>query len=89
MAAALAVGSVSERERWSGRTDAAWISQRLSRHVGRQLGWSCLRCLGARLRMPRPRHVRAGLHAQANFKQQQRPLLREVATYFPQAIVEL
>lgn len=38
---------------------AAWISQRLGRLVGRQLGWTYLRRLGARLRVPRPRHVQA------------------------------
>ena len=87
--AALAAGSAPEGDRWSGRTVAAWISQRLGRRVGRQLGWVYLRRLGARLRAPRPRHVQADPQAQADFKQQLRPLLREVATAFPQATVEL
>jgi transposase len=48
-----------------------------------------LRRLGARLRTPRPQHVHADPQAQAEFKQHLRPLLREVATAFPQATVEL
>ena len=85
--AALAGGSAPEGERWSGRTVAAWISQRLGRCVGRQLGWVSLRRLGARLLEPRPRHVQADLQAQADFKQHLRPLLRQVATAFPQTTV--
>jgi transposase len=86
---ALAAGTAPEGERWSGRTVATWISQRLGRRVGRQLGWVYLRRLGARLRAPRPRHVQADPQAQADFKQQLRPLLRAVATAFPHATVEL
>ncbi len=89
LVAALAAGSAPEGDRWSGRTVAAWISQRLGQYVGRQLGWAYLRRLGARLRMPRPRHVQADPQAQADFKQHLRPLLRQVATAFPQASVEL
>lgn len=40
-ASALAASSAPEGDRWSGRTVAAWISQRLGRRVGRQLGWVC------------------------------------------------
>jgi transposase len=86
---ALAAGEASEGECWSGRTVAAWISQRLGRRVGRQLGWTYLRRLGARLRVPRPRHVRADPQAQADFQQHLRPLLQQVATAFPYATVEL
>lgn len=39
--------------------------------------------------MPRPHHVQADPQAQADFKQRLRPLLRDVATAFPQATVEL
>ena len=60
LVAALAMGSAPEGDRWNGRTVAAWIRQRLGRHVGRQLGWAYLRRLGARLRIPRPRHVQTG-----------------------------
>ena len=63
--------------------------QRLGRPICRQLGWVYLRRLGARLRMPRPRHVHADPQAQADFKARLRPLLREVATAFPHATVEL
>src|SRR5258705_173302 len=80
LVAALAGGPAREGDRWSGRTVAAWISQHLGRDVSRQLGWAYLRRLGARLRMPRPRHVRVDPQAQADFKQQLRPLLRVVAT---------
>ncbi len=89
LVAALAAGGAPEGERWSGRTVAAWISQRLGRHVSRQLGWAYLRRIGARLRVPRPRHVQADPQAQADFTQRLRPLLRAVATAFPQATVEL
>src|SRR5260221_12708220 len=89
LVAALAAGSAPEGDRWSGRTVAAWISQRLGQYVGRQLGWAYLRRLGARLRMPRPRHVQADPQAQAAFKQHLRPLLRQGATPFPQAGVDL
>jgi transposase len=40
-------------------------------------------------RLPRPRHVHADPQAQAEFKQRLRPLLREVATAFPNSMVEL
>jgi transposase len=89
LVAALAAGGAPEGERWSGRTVAAGISQRRGRRVGRQLGWTSLRRLGARLRMPRPCHVQADPQAQADFKQRLRPLLRAVATAFPLATVEL
>jgi transposase len=82
-------GPAPRLEQWTGRTVAQWIAHHLERPVGRQLGWVYLRRLGARLRVPRPRHVRADPRAQADFKQQLRPLLREVATAFPQASVEL
>jgi transposase len=82
-------GPVPQHERWNGRTVAAWMAQRLRRPICRQLGWVYLRRLGAHLRMPRPRHVRAGTQAQADFKARLRPLLRKVATAFPHATVEL
>jgi transposase len=86
---ALAGGLAPEGDRWCGRTVAAWISQRLGRHVGRQLGWAYLRRLGARWLTPRPHHVKADLQAQAEFKTHLPPLLRQVATAFAQATVEL
>lgn len=89
LVAALVAGLAPEGASWSGRTVASWIAQRLGRRVSRQLGWAYLRRLGARLRVPRPRHVQADPQAQADFKQHLRPLLSEVATAFPWATVEL
>jgi transposase len=82
-------GPAPQHDRWNGRTVAAWMAQRLGRPICRQLGWVYLRRLGARLRRPRPRHIHADPQAQADFKRHLRPLLREVATAFPQARVEL
>lgn len=82
-------GPAPQHDRWTGRTVAQWIAQRLHRRIGRQLGWTYLLRLGARLCVPRPRHVQADPQVQAAFKQQLRPLLREVATAFPLASVEL
>jgi transposase len=57
--------------------------------MSRQAAWRVLRQLGARFLKPRPRHVQADPVAQAAFKAQLRPLLREVATAFPYSVVEL
>jgi transposase len=78
-----------QHDRWNGRTVAVWMTQRLGRPICRQMGWVYLRRLGARLRMPRPQHIHADPQAQADFKRHLRPVLREVATAFPQARVEL
>src|SRR5260221_1508986 len=78
-----------EGDHWCGRTVARWLAERLGRHVGRQLGWRYLRRLGARWLQPRRRHVRADAEAQAEFKVRLRPLLRQVASAFPRAQVEL
>jgi transposase len=82
-------GPHPEGDHWCGRTVAQWLAKRLGRRVSRQLGWRTLRRLGARWLKPRPRHVQADPQAQLDFKQHLRPLLREVATAFPQATVEL
>jgi transposase len=76
-------------DRWCGRTVAAWIGERIGHRVCRQTGWSYLHRLGARWRKPRPRHVRADPAAQTDFIARLRPLLRQVATAFPVACVEL
>lgn len=60
-------------DRWCGRTVAQWLAERL----------------GARWLKPRPRHVHADPQAQAEFKVRLRPLLRQAATAFPHASVEL
>ena len=82
-------GSAPGHDWWCGWTVAEWIAHRLERPICRQLGWAYLRRLGARLRVPRSRHVEADPQAQAELKQHVRPLLREVATAFPHATVEL
>jgi transposase len=87
--AAAVAGPHPAGDRWCGRTVATWLSERLGRHISRQLGWRSLRRLGARWLQPRPRHVRADAQAQADFKQHLRPLLRDVATAFPYATIEL
>ncbi len=85
-----AVGGVHpEGDRWCGRTVATWIGERLGRRVCRQTGWRYLRREGGRWRKPRPRHVRADPVSQADFVARLRPLLRQVATAFPRATVEL
>jgi transposase len=77
-------------DRWCSRTVAAWIGACVGRRtVRRQTGWCYLRRMGARWRTPRPRHVRADPAAQAEFVARVRPLLRQVATAFPWARVEL
>jgi transposase len=78
-----------EGDRWCGRTAAAWIGERVGRQVCRQTGWRSLRRLGARWCQPRPRPIGADPAAQAEFIARLRPLLRAVATAFPQAAVEL
>lgn len=50
-------GPAPDGERWTSRTVAAWMSQRLGHPVAKQRGWDYLQRLGARLRQPRPRHV--------------------------------
>jgi transposase len=82
-------GAHPEGDCWCGRTVAQWLAERLGRRVGRQLGWRSLRRLGARWLKPRPHHVQADPQAQAEFKALLRPLLRQVATAFPHAQVEL
>jgi hypothetical protein len=68
---------------------AAWMSAYLGRTVSRQSAWRFMRQVGARFLKPRPRHVQADMVEQAAFKVRLRPLLREVATAFPHATVEL
>jgi transposase len=82
-------GPHPEGDRWCGRTVAQWLAERLGRSVSRHLGWRYLRRLGARWLKPRPCHVRADAAAQAEFKARLHPLLRQVATAFPHARVEL
>lgn len=61
-------GPAPRGERWTSRTVADWMSERLGRPVAKQRGWDYLRRLDARLRLPRPRHVAASAADQAAFK---------------------
>jgi hypothetical protein len=65
------------------------VDGRWRRTVSRQAAWRFLWQVGARFLKPRPRHVQADPVAQTSFKAHLRPLLREVATAFPDATVEL
>lgn len=61
-------GPAPEGDEWLGRTVAAWMSQRLGRSVGVQVGWAYLVRLDGKRRKPRPRHVRADPAEQEAFK---------------------
>ena len=61
-------GPAPQGERWTSRSVANWMSERLGRPVPKQRGWDYLRRLDARLRLPRPRHVAASAEEQAAFK---------------------
>ncbi len=61
-------GPAPHGERWTSRTVAEWMAERLGRPVAKQRGWDYLQRLGARLRQPRPRHVAASAEDQAAFK---------------------
>ncbi len=55
-------------ERWTSQTVANWMGERLGRPVAKQRGWDYLQRLGARLRLPRPRHVAASAEEQEAVK---------------------
>ena len=61
-------GPAPHGERWTSQSVADWMSARLGRPVPKQRGWDYLQRLGARLRLPRPRHVAASAEEQAAFK---------------------
>lgn len=44
---------------WSGPKVAAWIQEQTGQKAPKQLGWSYLKRLGARLRVPRRKHAKA------------------------------
>jgi putative transposase len=66
--AAVVRGPAPERDDWTGRLVAAWMSQQLGRPVSAQLGWVYLVRLEGKRRKPRPRHVLADPEQQAEFK---------------------
>ncbi len=53
---------------WSGPKVARWINARAKRHVTDDGGWVYLRRLDYRQQVPRRRHIKADLEAQAAFK---------------------
>jgi transposase len=61
-------GPAPDGEAWTGRTVAAWMTQRLGRPIAYWLGWAYWRRLGLRRSMPRPRHGQADAAAQEAFK---------------------
>lgn len=61
-------GPAPQGERWTSQSVAHWMSERLGRPVPKQRGWDYLQRLGARLRLPRPRHVAASAEEQTAFK---------------------
>jgi transposase len=50
-------GPPSAEDKWTGRTEAEWLTARVGRLVPYHLGWRYLRRLGLRRYAPRPRHV--------------------------------
>jgi transposase len=61
-------GPAPHGERWTCRTVAEWMSERLGRPVPKQRGWDYLQRLQARPLQPRPHHVQADPAEQEAFK---------------------
>jgi transposase len=57
-----------EGDVWTGRLVAEWMTRKLGRPVSAQVGWVYLVRLEGKRRTPRPRHVLADPHQQAEFK---------------------
>jgi len=53
---------------WTSRKVAAWMADRLGRHVSEPRGWEALRALGLSPQRPRPRATRGDPETQAAFK---------------------
>lgn len=53
---------------WTGPKVAQWMSAKLGRKVHAPRGWELLQQLGYRSYVPRPRHAKAELQAQEQFK---------------------
>jgi transposase len=68
-ALATAVGQGSpDGELWDGPQVARWIAAQTGHAVTAKCGWEYLRRLGFSPQVPRPRHVKADVAAQAAFK---------------------
>lgn len=73
---AIAGGAPPQGGVWNSRAVAQWIAQATGRPVEAvhvQRGWEYLRRLGLSPQVPRPRHVKADLEAQEQFKKNTRP----------------
>src|SRR5260221_34225 len=55
-------------ESWNGPQVAAWMSQKLGRTLYKARGWETLRRLGYTSKTPRPRHAKANVEVQEQFK---------------------
>jgi transposase len=66
--AAVVCGPAPERDDWTGRLVAEWMSRTLGRPVSAQVGWVYLVRLQGKRRKPRPQHVLADPHQQTEFK---------------------
>ncbi len=55
-------------ESWNGPQVAAWMSQKLGRTLYKARGWETLRRLGYTSKTPRPRHAKANVDVQEQFK---------------------
>ena len=53
---------------WNGPQVAQWMSQHLGRKVYKARGWETLRRLGYSSKTPRPRHAKADITGQDDFK---------------------
>jgi transposase len=85
---ALLAEAASRRASWTGHDVATWMSEHLGRPISYRLGWSYLVRLKHSPQVPRPQHALADPEEQETCKKL-RPLLRQVATAFPRARVEL
>ena len=75
--------AAARHEPWPGTDVAAWMSERLGRPIAYRLGWSYLVRLKHTRQVPRP------ILNSKRLLKNRRPLLRQVATAFPHAQVEL
>lgn len=55
-------------ESWNGPQVAAWMSQKLGRTLYKARGWETLRRMGYTSKTPRPRHAKANVVVQEQFK---------------------